>query len=194
MTQLFLVAIWILLAASAARANEVAMFQTDSAVASFVSVDSPCVTTSANVFASNHIKRFDQISTSGAFITVKRRDHCNGIDLIDAVGVPLFQANEFVLNKSLKAASLVADIAVHDFVSGMNLPARINLKWSKTSRLIRAWTLTSDDFVFIVAKQATKTYFATAGGEISLANEQFTPNATQNAAISADDNMFVIRQ
>jgi hypothetical protein len=194
MRRIFLLAIWVVLIEGAAHANEVAFFQTDSAVADFISIDAPCITTSASVFASNQILRFDQTATSGAFITVHRRDHCSGVDLIDAVGAPVFLADEFVVAKNRKGASLNALIAIHDFVSGTTLPVHVQLKWTRTSRLIRSWTLSRDDFVFIVAKEANKTYLATVSGAITASSENFTPYSTQNAAISGDQNMFVIRR
>lgn len=194
MKRIILLAIWIGVCEGTSQANEVALFETASAVGSFISFDAPCVTTTTSVFASKHIVRFDDTLTAGAFVTVHRRDHCEGVDLIDAVGAPVFAANEFIVSKNLKGASLAAIVTVHDFVSGAMLPLRMNLRWSGTSRLIRSWTISSDDFVFIVAKEATKTYLATASGEIALAGENFTPNPSQNAAVSGDENMFVIRR
>src|SRR5262245_38562212 len=55
-------------------ANEVALFETQSAVASFVAEESACVRTLTNVFASNHIERPQKTPASGAFLSITKQN------------------------------------------------------------------------------------------------------------------------
>ena len=175
-------------------ANEIALFETQSAVASFVAEESACVRTLTSVFASNHIERPQQTPVSGAFISIRKENFCTAILLLDAIGVPVFNSSEFTVKGNLKQASLNASFPVFDFVTNAQIMVAVKLSWTNVSRAIRSWSLTSDDFIFIVAKEATKTYLATASGQVFNGTENFTPTPSQNGVISVDDNLFVIRE
>lgn len=176
-----------------AFANEIALFETQSAVASFVAEESACVRTLTNVFASNHIERPQKMPESGAFISIRKENFCTATLLLDAIGVPVFNADEFTVKGNLKQASLNASFPVFDFVTNAQIMIAVKLSWKNVGRAIRSWSLTSDDFIFIVAKEATKTYLATASGQVSNGTENFTPTPSQNGVISVDNNLFVIR-
>jgi hypothetical protein len=175
-------------------ANEIALFETQSAVASFVAEESACVRTLTSVFASNHIERPQQTPVSGAFISIRKENFCTAILLFDAIGVPVFNSSEFTVKGNLKQASLNASFPVFDFVTNAQIMVAVKLSWTNVRRAIRSWSLTSDDFIFIVAKEATKTYLATASGQVFNGTENFTPTPSQNGVISVDDNLFVIRE
>jgi hypothetical protein len=175
-------------------ANEIALFETQSAVASFVGEESPCVRTLTGIFASNHIERPQKAPVSGAFISIKKENYCAGTLLLDAVGVPVFNASEFTVKGNLKQAALNATFPVFDFVTNAQVMIAVKLSWTNAGRAVRAWSLTSDDFLFIVAKEAKKTYLATASGQVSSDNENFTPSPSQNGVVSVDDNLFIIRE
>lgn len=174
-------------------ANEIALFETQSAVASFVAEESACVRTLTSVFASNHIERPQKTPESGAFISIRKENFCTATLLLDAIGVPVFNANEFTVKGNLKQAALNASFPVFDFVTNAQIMIAVKLSWKNVGRAIRSWSLTSDDFIFIVAKEATKTYLATASGQVSNGTENFTPTPSQNGVISVDNNLFVIR-
>jgi hypothetical protein len=174
-------------------ANEIAQFETQSAVANFVGEESACERTLVAVFVSNHIERPEKTPVSGAFISIKKENFCTGTTLMDAVGAPVFNANEFTVKGSLKQAWLRAAFSVFDFIANNHFPIAVDLSWRSTGRAVRSWSLTSDDFIFIVAKEARKSYLANASGQISNGIENFTPDPSQNGVIGADDNLFVIR-
>lgn len=174
-------------------ANEIALFETQSAVASFVAEESACVRTLTSVFASNHIERPQKTPESGAFISIRKENFCTATLLLDAIGVPVFNANEFTVKGNLKQAALNASFPVFDFVTNAQIMIAVKLSWKNVGRAIRSWSLTSDDFIFIVAKEATNTYLATASGQVSNGTENFTPTPSQNGVISVDNNLFVIR-
>ncbi len=177
-----------------AFANEIALFETQSAVASFVAEESACVRTLTSVFASNHIQRPQKTPESGAFISIRKENFCTATLLLDAIGVPVFNAREFTVKGNLKQASLNASFPVFDFVTNAQIMIAVELSWKNVGRAIRSWSLTSDDFIFIVAKEATKTYLATASGQVSNGLENFTPTPSQNGVVSVDNNLFVIRK
>ena len=176
-----------------ASANEIALFETQSAVASFVAEESACVRTMTNVFAGNHIERPQKTPQSGAFISIKKENFCTATLLLDAVGVPVFNANEFTVKGNLKQASLNASFPVFDFVTNAQIMIAVKLTWTNVGRAIRSWSLTSDDFIFIVAKEAARTFLATASGQVFNGTENLTPTPSQNGVVSVDDNLFVIR-
>lgn len=175
-------------------ANEIAVFETRSAGASFVAEESLCVRTLTHVFVSSHIERPAQTPVSGAFITIKKENFCTATLLLDAIAAPVFNAHEFTVKGNIKQALLNASFPVFDFVTNAQILIAVQLRWQNVGRAVRSWSLTSDDFIFIVAKEATKTYLATASGEISSGAENFTPHPSQNGVVSVDDNLFVIRQ
>lgn len=177
-----------------ASANEIALFETQSAVASFVAEESACVRTLTSVFASNHIERPRKTPESGAFISIRKENFCTASLLLDAIGVPVFNANEFTVKGNLKQASLNASFPVFDFVTNTHIIVAVKLSWTNAGRAIRSWSLTSDDFIFIVAKEAAKTFLATASGQVFNGTENFTPNPSQNGVVSVDDNLFIIRE
>src|SRR6185295_16442720 len=174
-----------------ASANEIALFETQSAVASFVAEESACVRTLTSVFASNHIERPRKTPESGAFISIRKENFCTASLLLDAIGVPVFNANEFTVKGNLKQASLNASFPVFDFVTNTHILVAVKLSWTNVGRAIRSWSLTSDDFIFIVAKEAAKTFLATASGQVFNGTENFTPNPSQNGVVSVDDNLFI---
>ena len=174
-------------------ANEIARFETQSAVANFVGEESACERTFVHVFVSNHIERPEKTPVSGGFISIKKENFCTGTTLMDVVGAPVFNSNEFTVKGNLKQASLRAAFPVFDFIANNHFMIAVDLSWRSTGRAVRSWSLTSDDFVFIVAKEATKSYLANASGQISNGIENFTPDASQNGVISADRSLFVIR-
>ena len=186
--------LWIGAAIGTCFANEIALFDTQTAVASFVAEDSPCVRTLTNVFVSNHIERPQKTPESGAFISIKKENFCAATLLFDAVGVPVFNGSEFTVKANLKQASLNASFPVFDFVTNAQILIGVNLRWNNVGRAVRSWSLSSDDFIFIVAKEATKTYQAIASGQVFNGNENFTPNPSQNGVVSVDNNLFVIRE
>jgi hypothetical protein len=175
-------------------ANEIALFETQSAVASFVADESSCIRTLTSVFASNHIERPEKTPVSGAFISIRKENFCTAMLLLDAIAAPVFTSSEFTVKGNLKQAALNASFPVFDFVTNTQIVIAVTLSWKNVGRAIRSWSLTSDDFIFIVAKEATKTYLATAFGQVSSGTENFTPNPSQNGVVSFDDNLFVIRE
>ena len=177
-----------------AFSNEVALFETQSAVASFVSAESACVQTFTHVFASTHIERQERAPVSGAFISIKKENVCTKTILIDAIGAPVFELGEFWVKGNIKQATLNTSFQAFEFVANAQIVVTINLKWSNLGRALRSWSMSSDDFVFIVAKEAIKTYLASASGQVSIDTQNLTPAASQNAAVSIDKNLFVIRE
>jgi hypothetical protein len=175
-------------------ANEIALFETQSAVASFVADESSCIRTLTSVFASNHIERPEKTPVSGAFISIRKENFCTAALLLDGIAAPVFTSSEFTVKGNLKQATLNASFPVFDFVTNTQIVIAVKLSWKNVGRAIRSWSLTSDDFIFIVAKEATKTYLATASGQVSSGTENFTPNPSQNGVVSFDDNLFVIRE
>jgi hypothetical protein len=175
-------------------ANEIALFETQSAVASFVAEESSCIRTLTSVFASNHIERPEKTPVSGAFVSIRKENFCTATLLLDGIGAPVFTSSEFTVKGNLKQAALNASFPVFDFVTNTQVMIAVKLSWTNIGRAIRSWSLTSDDFVFMVAKEATKTYLATASGQVSTGAENFTPYPSQNGVVSVDDNLFVIRK
>jgi hypothetical protein len=194
MKALFICVSLIISLSRSAFSNEVALFETESAVASFVAAESECVQTFTNVFVSNHIERHERIPVAGAFLSIKRENICTKAVLVDAVGAPVLQATAFSVKGNIKRATLESSFQAFEFVTNSEITVVVNLKWSNLGRATRSWSMTSDDFIFIVAKEATKTYLASASGQVSIGGENFTPAASQNATISLDKNLFVIRE
>ena len=114
--------------------------------------------------------------------------------MLDEIGVPIFHSNEFTVKGNLKQAALNASFPVFDFVTNTQMMIAVKLSWTNVDRATRSWSLTSDDFIFIVEKHANKTYGASASGEVYSGGENFTSTPSQNAVISVDDNLFVIRE
>lgn len=107
-------------------ANDIALFETQSAVASFVAEESSCVRTLTNVFASNHIERPQQTPVSGAFISIRKENFCTATLLLDAIGVPVFNSTEFTVKGNLKQASLNASFPAFDFVTNTQIMSLLN--------------------------------------------------------------------
>jgi hypothetical protein len=150
------------------------------AYANFYSVDeSGCIETYADLNATDgRVKQTGKPAvTSEMFVYMYQYDFCSGEWLVDAFGFASLAADEFVIDKGLNSATLVATINVYDYVSGSEFALSIDVTWSSTGGVYQQKfhaQYRSPEFKYNYRFMGTFRG-ATAAGSISGAGMEFAP-------------------
>jgi hypothetical protein len=164
--------------------------------AEFVSSDpSACVFTDVKLSAFE--RRFKEtghpMPDSGMFIFISKFDVCTQRELLAAGGSAPPTAEEFEIDKKLKAATLHTTVDVTDFLSGRVFPVEISVSWKGIGATVRQkeHVHTNTPGFHINARFDGTFRDATASGIVSDGTTNFTPESAVSAEMRLLKNALV---